>query len=415
MAVIRFLPALQAAHRNPLRKRGTHRDGIVCGQSKPRRRNDIPLYSVRQIEQSEYEFALNPRPAPLGKFGNLQFAGADATGPRTQLGLFRKALCFVGAAFTTLKYRLIQSPERRAEVLRRGQHLAIERQMANFLGGTTGCVIKGEKGTEYHRKMLGSLKKLDQIGASFGMREQVLDKLRAQFKDRDRTAVIRGIAGMDKARLTLAQRDWLDRLRAKLQRPAGSDLKAGSHVQSEDVEPVHSSSMRPRANVDIVVQNITTLRVDAIVNAANQSLLGGGGVDGAIHRAAGPALRNECTKLGGCKVGEAKITAGYGLPARHVIHTVGPVWEGGAKGEAERLASCYRELIRLAVELGLTSIAFPAISTGIYGYPKDQAARISADAVQDALNAHAGSSLRRVVFCCYEKADADRYRALMAR
>lgn len=113
--------------------------------------------------------------------------------------------------------------------------------------------------------------------------------------------------------------------------------------------------------------------------------------------------------------GEAKITAGYGLPARHVIHTVGPVWEGGAKGEAERLASCYRESIRLAVEHGLTSIAFPAISTGIYGYPKDQAARISADAVQDALNAHGGSSLRRVVFCCYEKADADRYRALMAR
>ena len=132
-----------------------------------------------------------------------------------------------------------------------------------------------------------------------------------------------------------------------------------------------------RARLDVVVADITTLTLDAIVNAANRSLLGGGGVDGAIHRAAGPELLAECRELGGCATGSAKITRGYRLPAKHVIHAVGPVWHGGGHGEAETLSSCYRESVRVADELKLHSIAFPAISTGIFGYPVEQAAWVA--------------------------------------
>ena len=155
--------------------------------------------------------------------------------------------------------------------------------------------------------------------------------------------------------------------------------------------------------------DITTLAVDAIVNAANSSLLGGGGVDGAIHRAAGPELVHECRLLGGCETGEAKITKGYRLPAKFVIHTVGPVWQGGKANEAALLAACYRNSLALAEKHGLASIAFPAISTGIYGYPKDAAARIAVDAVR----AHAATSVREVVFCCFSEDDRARYEVLL--
>jgi O-acetyl-ADP-ribose deacetylase (regulator of RNase III) len=136
----------------------------------------------------------------------------------------------------------------------------------------------------------------------------------------------------------------------------------------------------------VVVQgDITKQKIDAIVNAANERLLGGGGVDGAIHRAAGPELKEECRKIGGCPTGEARITKGYRLPARHVIHTVGPVWHGGAKGEPEQLAACYRNSLELAVDNGIATIAFPGISTGVYGYPLEAATRLAMTTVRDCL------------------------------
>ena len=164
-----------------------------------------------------------------------------------------------------------------------------------------------------------------------------------------------------------------------------------------------------RARMRMAQDDITTLDVDAIVNAANASLLGGGGVDGAIHRAAGPRLLVECRTLGGCPTGEARITAGYDLPARHVIHTVGPVWDDAGPVEAERLLrSCYTESLRLAEQAGLETIAFPGISTGAYGYPRDQACEDAVKAVSSWLATH--DLPRLVTFCCFSVADAELYR-----
>ena len=162
------------------------------------------------------------------------------------------------------------------------------------------------------------------------------------------------------------------------------------------------------ARLEICVADITTLDVDAIVNAANTSLLGGGGVDGAIHRAAGPELLAECRTLGGCETGSAKITRGYKLPAKHVIHAVGPVWGGGHKGEEDLLASCYRTSLALAAEHGLASIAFPAVSTGVYGFPADRAARVAVRTVMSELEA-GPRGLERVVFCCFSDESADHH------
>ena len=156
--------------------------------------------------------------------------------------------------------------------------------------------------------------------------------------------------------------------------------------------------------------DITTLQVDAIVNAANESLLGGGGVDGAIHRAAGPELLAACRQIGGCPTGEARITPGFRLPASHVIHTVGPVWHGGDAGEAALLAKCYRNCLELALQQGdIRTIAFPGISTGVYGYPKEEAARVAITVCRDY-----DSRFEEIVFCCFSVEDRERYARLLA-
>jgi O-acetyl-ADP-ribose deacetylase len=165
------------------------------------------------------------------------------------------------------------------------------------------------------------------------------------------------------------------------------------------------------AQLEVMTADITTLSVDAIVNAANTSLLGGGGVDGAIHRAAGPELLAECRMLGGCETGGAKITRGYRLPAKRVIHAVGPVWSGGGKGEDELLASCYRRAIELCGDNNLASIAFPAISTGVYRFPADRAAHIAVSTTLAALSG--ASSLKRVIFCCFTQDSARLHEAAM--
>lgn len=164
-------------------------------------------------------------------------------------------------------------------------------------------------------------------------------------------------------------------------------------------------------SVVAVRANITTLSVDAVVNAANSSLLGGGGVDGAIHRAAGPELLEACRRLHGCKPGQAKITPGFRLPAKYVIHTVGPVWRGGTQGEAALLASCYSESLRLAREHNARTLAFPSISTGAYGYPVDLAAQIAISTIRT-IGSPAQQSLE-VTFCCFSDADLDVYRMLL--
>ena len=170
--------------------------------------------------------------------------------------------------------------------------------------------------------------------------------------------------------------------------------------------------MSVKERIELIEGDITKLDVDAIVNAANSSLLGGGGVDGAIHYAAGPQLVEECAKLGGCPTGEAKLTKGYRLPARHVIHTVGPIWRGGSNGEPEKLANCYRNSMQIAADNGFATIAFPAISTGVYGYPLQEAAQIAINQVIECLNKM--PSIKKVIFVLFGRKNFDIYTDILS-
>lgn len=178
-----------------------------------------------------------------------------------------------------------------------------------------------------------------------------------------------------------------------------------------------SSECTDTVTLSVLQADITTLKVNAIVNAANSSLLGGGGVDGAIHRAAGPELLEYCRTLNGCATGDAKISPAFNLPSHYVIHTVGPVWHGGHDNEAALLASCYQKSLELANQNGLTSVAFPAISTGVYGYPLNQATEIAINTVeeyvQSGLEKEADFSIREVIFCCFSATDATLYKQIL--
>jgi len=185
--------------------------------------------------------------------------------------------------------------------------------------------------------------------------------------------------------------------------------QSGKHGHEYWADPGYAGGM---ARLEAILGDITQVHFDAIVNAANESLLGGGGVDGAIHRAAGPQLLRECRGLGGCPTGEARITAGYRLAARHVIHTVGPVYRDGTHGEPEQLAGCYRRCMELATKHALRSIAFPAISTGVYGYPMREATQIAVSSVREALTRP--GPLEQVCFVCFSRSDLEGYLEILA-
>ena len=391
----------------------------------------ISLYdSALQKQKWKAERVLSPRAAPLGKFGNVQYAPPDATAAGPRLSGMRKFLCSVRAALTALTCRLSMSPARRVALRDQGQRCAVDRHMANLLGCLTGCALKDKRGEDYRRQLRNAWARLERTGATPAMKEAAMVRLISEFQSWDRSAVAAGIARVLREPLPRQQQSWLGLLNDQVSRPIPAGAAAGGRPVSgaRSASPQDGGSVMPPSGgpldaasrpglpapvMEHVTGDITRINVDAIVNAAKPSLLGGGGVDGAIHQAAGPGLLAECAKLGGCEVGRAKITAGHRLPARHVIHTVGPV-AGRREQRGGEAGFLLPRVHTPGREKGLGSIAFPAISTGVYGYPRKEAAAIAVAAVRQAMQESEGSSLRRVVFCCYDDEDARLHRQLLS-
>lgn len=445
-------------------------------------------YLVRQHKMWKAENAIHMKVPALGKFGNLNCRQGEDTGAGPRLSGIRKFACSIQAAITIVGWKISANRVRYERGMWSCQVSAAQRQMAKLMGGLTGCSRPGPEKDTYAERAMALLDKADGVFSPSTLKFE-LKPLVDVLRDQDRNAIVDGIQYMLDTRFaSQSATSKLELLRSmqaiirsqpfsggnafKTPEPppqpfaqnhspighapqSGTGNSAAAGASGKTVSKAESSSFptqsassqtvtdtsAPRSQpitslagksdpsilsyMSMQVGNIADLKVDAIVNAANQELIKGEGVCGAIFARAGNELDAACAKLNGCKTGSAKITPGYELPAKHVIHAVGPICRNSQPDDSEReqLASCYRESIRLAVVHGLKSIAFPAISTGIYGYPKQAAAACAFEAVRQALSELPPDQRPRVIFSCFqdpgdtragrESEDIGHYRALL--